>query len=121
REEKPVQRQQRITGSARKAPVPAGKQEAGLSPFARRSGVVSVRGTLNRSQCLLDLALELTHASRVGVALVSADGQFAHHLPTGDPAERAEVDTAWLVALTEWAHHSADRDRVATGQEREKG
>jgi signal transduction histidine kinase/CheY-like chemotaxis protein len=56
---------------------------------------------------LLNLALELTRASRVGVALVSADGQFAEHLATGDPAETAEVDTAWLVALTESAHRGA--------------
>src|SRR5439155_15351765 len=46
----------------------------------------------------------LTGAARVGVALVSADGQFAEHLATGDPAETAEPETAWLVALTASAH-----------------
>src|SRR5438445_2041057 len=82
-EEKLVQRQQGITIAACEAPAPTCRQDAGPPPFGRRPGAVPVRGTLNRSQCLLELARKLTGAARVGVGLISADGQFAEHLATG--------------------------------------
>src|SRR5262249_23521570 len=68
---------------------------------------VAPRGTLNRSQSLLELARKLTRASSVGIGLVSADGQLVEHLTTDPAPERTEAASAWVVALAEWAHRPA--------------
>src|SRR5262245_3795119 len=64
-----------------------------------------VKGTLNRSQCLLDLVRKITGASCAGVGLVSADGQLVEHLTSGcGPEMTDEAGSAWVVALTEQVH-----------------
>ncbi|HKB37766.1 MAG TPA: hypothetical protein VKD72_15070, partial [Gemmataceae bacterium] len=116
-----MQRQQGITAWAGEAAPPGGRLAVGTSQdnvlppsqTGRRSGVMPVKGTLNRSQCLLDLVRKMTGASCAGVGLVSADGQLVEHLNSGCAPEMTdEAGSAWVVALTEQVH----RPHAGTGE-----